>query len=360
MVCDLTNAAGEATQAYIDFVEMQSSTRAGLITLGATPVDRVTGTDYPHELDITDDGKITGLRQLAEAAHLYGAKLSVELVHAGRGAHPDLLKTDYALAPSNIPIPSQMQYIKEMDQHDIEHVVACYADCALRIYRCGFDAVMIHCAHGNLLAQFLSPLTNKRSDIYGGSLDNRAKVPLMVLRAVREAVGPKCAIEMRISGDEIVKGGMRINETIEFIKMAQEYIDLVHVSAGLIVDWRTQYYTMPPYYLPRGANVPYAHAIKQCPDIHIPVATVGGIVTIAQADEIIDSGSADICAMARALLCDPELIKKSYRGEPETARPCLRCFYCNGEYGGHITCAVNPALGRKEKYATVMPANKKK
>ncbi len=117
---------------------------------------------------------------------------------------------------------------------------------------------------------------------------------------------------------------------------------------------------MPPYYHPKGANVPLARQVKQCPDIHIPVSVVGGIVTAEQADKIIDEGSADMVAIARALLSDPDMLNKSYRGEPEKATPCLRCWNCIGGVGSHIHCAVNPRLGRNYRYSRPWPAQEKK
>ena len=359
MVCDFTNSIGEATQRYVDFVEEQAASGVALIHLGATPVDWATGADYPSELDVTDDLKENNLGLLAEAAHTHGAKLSVELVHAGRGVNAKLIKTKWGLAPTSLPLPDQYPYIKEMDQNDIERIVGCYADCAARVCRCGFDGVLIHGAHGNLIAQFLSPLTNHRVDIYGGSFENRCRFPLMILRAVRAAVRRDFIVELRISGDEMTTGGMKIDEVIEFLKIAQEHIDLVTMSAGLIVDYRAQFYTMPPYYRPRGANVPLARAVKQCPDIRIPVSVVGGI-DVDMAEQIISEGSADMVAIARGLLADPDMLKKCYRGKPEDVRPCLRCWGCAANYAGHVQCAVNPAVGRVERYSRVYRADVKK
>lgn len=167
MVCDYADSIGQPTQGYIDFIEEQARTGVALVNVGATPVNWDTAPDYPAELDVTQDNKINGLVLLADAAHRHGAKISIELVHAGRGVHPELIKSKWALAPSNFPIPGQYPYIKEMDQHDIEETIACYVDCAKRLKRAQFDGVLVHAAHGNLLGQFLSPLTNHRSDCYG-------------------------------------------------------------------------------------------------------------------------------------------------------------------------------------------------
>jgi 2,4-dienoyl-CoA reductase-like NADH-dependent reductase (Old Yellow Enzyme family)/thioredoxin reductase len=353
MVTNMTSVDGEVSSDYVDFVERQAKTGVALITLGATPVCRESGIDYLGEVDVTDDSMVPGLRRMAEAAHVYDAKISCELFHSGRGADPALLEWPYAIAPSDIPLPDRAQIIKEMDADDMAYIIDCFCDCAKRLQFADFDMIMIHAAHGNLIAPFLSPMSNHRTDEYGGSSENRFRFPLELLKAVREAVGKGFPIEMRISGDEIVEGGMRIEEVIEFIKLAQEYIDLVHVSAGLIVDQRAQFNTMPPYFKEKGCNVPYARAVKRCPDIHIPVATVGGISDLDIAEGILSDGDADLIAMARALLCDGEMIKKYYVGTPEAVRPCLRCFECANNPGSYIRCATNPALGRQGKYADV-------
>lgn len=356
MVSDYTNSIGEPRQGYIDFVEEQARSGAAVVNLGATPVNWTTAPDYPAELDVTADEKIPGLVLLAEAAHRHGAKLSIELVHAGRGVHPELIKGGEGLAPSNFPIPGQYPYLKVMDQRDMEAIIADYVSCAVRLKKAQFDGILIHAAHGNLLGQFLSPLTNHRDDWYGGSLENRARFPLAIIKAIREAVGPSFMLDMRISGDEMVEGGMKVDEVIEFIKMAQDYIDMCNISAGLIVDWRAQFFTMPPYYQPHCLNVPLSRQVKACPDIRIPISVVGCITSVDEAEEIIASGAADACYMARALLADTAMLKKSYRGEPQTVRPCLRCYSCAAGGGNHISCAVNPQLGRGYRYWEIRPA----
>ena len=357
MVCDFTNSEGEATQRYIDFVEMQAATGVALIHLGATPVNWETAPDYPSEIDVTTDLKMNHLKLLAEAAHTHRAKLSCELVHAGRGVATDLVQAEWGIAPTSMPLPDKYPYIREMNQKDIEKTIADYVSCADRLRRCDFDGVLIHGAHGNLIAQFLSPMTNHRTDIYGGSFENRCRFPLMLLKAVREAVGPGFIVEMRISGDEIIPGGMKINEVIDFLKLAQEYIDLVTVSAGLIVD-RNAFF-MPCRLISGrvGVNVPLARQVKQCGDIRIPVSVVGGI-SVDMAEQIIAEGSADMVAIARAFLADPDMLKKCYRGEPEEVRACLRCWGCAGV--GHVQCAVNPQLGRTEKYSRIPKADIRK
>ncbi len=357
MVCCLSNAAGEVTQEYVDFIEMQARTGASIVTIGATPIDNATGQDFRGELNIADEAMRPGLARIAEAAHDYGAKLSVEMCHAGRGADPELLLTPYALAPSVMPLPNRNRYVKEMDQKDIDHVIEQYADCADRLARAGFDMCMIHSAHGNLLGQFLSPSTNFRNDWYGGSFENRIRFPLQVMEAMRAKVGNRIAIEMRVSGDEMIPNGMHLEEVVEYLKQAQKYVDLINVSRGLVVDHRYHFYTQPPYYNEYCHNVKYAAEIKK--HIDIPVSVVGSIKTLADAQDIISSGKADIVSMCRQLMADPDTLKKSRAGKEDTIRPCLRCLQvCNKnvDEGRPVRCAVNPTVGREGKFSEIRPA----
>ncbi|MCR5845397.1 MAG: NAD(P)/FAD-dependent oxidoreductase [bacterium] len=357
---NMVTAQGEPTNDFVRSIEKQARTGVGLITIYATPVDRDTAIDYASTIDLTNDNCCCNLVRVTEAAHIHDAKISIELVHAGRGADPALNKKPYALAPSNVPIPGQQENIKVMDEDDMQQVINSYVDCALRAKRCNFDMIMMHAAHGNLIAQFLSPLTNKRTDEYGGSLENRFRFPLRLLKAVREAIGNDIAIEMRISGDERVEGGMGIEEVIEFIKLAQEYIDIAHISSGLVVDWRASFYTMPPYYNPRGLNIPLAKQIKDCEEIKIPVSVVGGLDSLEMIEDIIASGSADVGVVCRQLMADPDMIHKTLKGKPEDVTPCLRCFGCAETFGSWSRCAVNPSLDMLPPYDKIYKADEPK
>ena len=355
MVSSLSTSTGAVSEDLRAFIEMQAKTGVSVITIGATPVDHINAVDYFGAIDATSDDNIVDLLRLSEAAHRYGALLSVELVHAGRGA-PRRFRTDDAIAPSPIPVEGGDTHIREMNYADFERVKNTYCDVVERLHTADFDMVQIHAAHGNLFAQFLSPLYNKRTDHYGGSFENRCRYPLEVLRAIRERVGNKIAIDMRISGDELIEGGMHIEETVEFIKLAQQYIDSVHVSQGLIVEPRLMPYTMPAVYLPHCHNVKWSAAVKACPDIHIPVTVVGSITRIEEAEEIIASGKADMVAMCRQLMADPNTIHNAWRGHTEKTRPCLRCHQCAPARICHMRCATNPILGREAELGEIHPA----
>lgn len=360
MVCCLSSADGEVTREYVEFIGAQARTGVALVTIGATGVNEETAVDVPGELDITTDKKLGGLLRLSEEVHRYGAKLSIELCHAGRGAFPALLKTPYALAPSAIPTPVGTKYIKEMDQKDIDQVIADYVDCAVRLKKARFDMVMIHAAHGNLIGQFLSPLTNKRTDCYGGSLENRMRFPLELLRAVREAVGDQFGMDMRISGDEIAPDGMKLEEVIVFLKEAQKYLNTVQISQGIIIDPRYAYHVVPPYYYDHCHNVKYAKKVKKALDI--PVSTFGSVTAMEEAEQILASGDADCVGMARPLLADHDLVNHARKGQEENTRPCLRCLECltNAGIGEAVRCAVNPVTGREDRYKEIQPAKTKK
>ena len=264
-----------------------------------------------------------------------------------------LLNTrDYMGAGGNLitrAIEEEMQKVKEA-----------FVSCAVRVKNAGFDAVMIHCAHGvNLLSAFMSPIYNHRTDEYGGSLENRIRYPLEILKAVREAVGVSMIIECRVSGSERLSGCPSLEDTCAFLKRAQEYVDLVNVSGGALKS-EAEAYSLPSYHMPHMLNVKYAGQIKK--HIGIPVAVVGNITTMEEAEQILAEGKADVICMARNMLADPDFIKKAYRNQAESIRPCVRCFECGmaPAWGGIVRCAVNPQCGKEIKYGRIFRADEVK
>lgn len=356
MVSALSTPTGGVSDTLRGFVEQSAKTGAAVVTIGSTPIDKIDSIDYFGALDVTSDDCMVDLLKLSEVVHRHDALINVELVHAGRSAPARFRTVPEAIAPTPIPVEGGDTHVREMNYDDMERVKREYCEVADRLARCDFDMVMIHAAHGNLLAQFLSPRFNHRVDQYGGTQENRFRYPLEVLAAVREVVGDRMLIDMRISGDELIDGGMRIDETIEFIKQAQQYIDTVHVSQGLIVEPRWMPYTMPAVYLPHMHNVPFSQAVKNCPDIHIPVCVVGSITTVEEAEEIIASGKADMVAMCRQLMADPDVLSNARHGHSERTRPCLRCHQCAPARITSMRCAINPFVGREDELGEVQPA----
>ena len=330
------------------------------------PIDAGFAKDHEFQLNLGDDKVINGLSLLVEAVHRYGAKLSIEINHGGRFT----LNNRDTIGPSPIPTALEEMLAKqqgrpkhrviEMDQEMIDSVVRGFADAALRCLRAGFEMIMVHGAHGHLISQFLSPYSNKRSGGYGGSLENRARFAIEVLTAIRNKVGNRLAIEYRISANELVPGGMEENETIEFVKMIEDKIDLLHVSAGLLGENRTVPHMIQPTYFPHEYNVHRAEKLKKA--LSVPITAVGSISDMESADRIIAAGKADMVAMVRAILADPEIVNNARRGRPEETRPCLRCFNCNKltRHFYPIRCAVNPVIGREIDYAYIQQAREKK
>ena len=335
---------GEVTQEMLDYVAWQAKTGVGYLTIGNTPVVHTDSSAWVCELNITQDRCIHGLEMMARTARENGAEMSVELAHAGRGSNST--PGNPALAPSDVPLNGgPLGYIKPMNEEDMAYVRQQFVDCAIRCQKAGLKIIMIHCAHNNLLAQFLSPASNHRTDSYGGSLENRMRFPLSVLKAVREAV-PNMVIECRCSAQEDTPDGLQLEESLTFMERAQAYVDIIHVSRGNIFFNYGSTFTIPTYFKGRQLNVAFAAEAKK--RLHVPVAVVGNITSLQEAEDIIGSGKADIVVMAKSYMADENLIHKSIRGHAEDVRPCTRCDWCGNanNFGTSMRCAINPMLGK--------------
>jgi 2,4-dienoyl-CoA reductase-like NADH-dependent reductase (Old Yellow Enzyme family)/thioredoxin reductase len=352
---------GRVTNELLEFVGTQASSGAGLVTIGSTPIDFDRGRDFYGCLSVTSDDDAAGLFLLTREVHRRDCKLSAELTHAGQWAAERSLLGKQAFVPSVVPGIHDPKKFKEITRGEMLEVIDHWLDAVRRCMRTGFDMAMVHMAHGNLLSSFLSTAFNQRTDKYGGSPENRWRYPLEVLEAVHSVTQGKIPIEVRIVGDERIPGGTPLSERIAFLKEAQKYIDMIVVSTGTLFMGEAFSYNMPGYYAPAGLNVPVAAEMKKA--LNIPVSVVGGISTLEEAEEIIASGKADIVAMAKALMADPELVTKGYRGLEREIRPCMRCLYClrHVEAEAHLDgCAVNPRMGWEYRYPKYIPAPRKK
>ncbi len=369
LVC-LATPDGFVTRELIEFHQSFARGGAGIVTVGDSAVDYEYGKGHHGQLNLGDDRVIGGLSSLVEAIQRYGAKASIEINHAGRWASPSVLNGRNPIGPSPISTEGEevsawregrrKAQVTEMNQDMIDQVIDHFASACYRCLVAGFEMVMLHGGHGHLLSQFVSPHTNKRTDKYGGSLENRASFVIEVLTAIRKKVGNRLTLEYRISGDEFIPEGMHEEATIEFIKMIQDKIDLVHVSLGVITAPKYGINLTQPTYLPCAHNVSRAEKIKKA--VRIPVTCVGAIMDLEIADKIIAEGRADIIAMARAQVADPEIVNKTYRGELDDIRPCLRCNICTNRVKDFfpVRCAVNPVIGREVEYGYLRKAVNKK
>ncbi len=357
---NLADREGRVTPEFVDFFRPIAKGGVAIIHVGNSVVDIKEACDEERQLDLGSDQCILPLTRFVEMCQGYGALASLEINHNGKDS--DFDKTGKAafsassfIASSEIwraqmhgrePIPTI-----EMDHAKIKETVEKYAAAAYRCKRAGFKMCMIHGGHGNLISQFASRLYNKRKDDYGGSLENRARFAIEVLERVRELCGGNFVVEYRISADEIHPDGMHFDETLKFIELIQHKVDILHVSAGLHGEFRYMRNWWQNYLMDRDYNVHYAADIKKkFPDL--PVCTVGSIMNIERAEEIIEAGQADFVAMCRPLLADPEMPRKFALGIEEDHRPCLRCQYCGLRLmiPAVINCAVNPFLGNETEF----------
>jgi 2,4-dienoyl-CoA reductase-like NADH-dependent reductase (Old Yellow Enzyme family)/thioredoxin reductase len=350
---------GACTADLVEFVGAQARSGVGLVTIGSSPIDFDRARDFYGCLSVVRDSDVAGLSVIAEEVHRYGAKLSIELTHAGAVSDPALLAGP-AFAPSVIPGIHDPRTTKEIDRAEMDEVKQHWVDCVRRVKRAGFDMAMIHGGHMNLFASFLTPLLNRRTDEYGGGPENRMRFPLEILAACREEAGKDFNLELRLSGDERVPGGASLEERIAFLNAATPYIDMVIISTGGFLFAETGAYMMAGYHFPHLLNVETAARIKQ--GVSLPVSVVGGITSIEEAEEVLASGKVDMVAMAKALIADQDLVTKARLGRAGDIRPCLRCLECayGGLIGIPVRCSVNPQAGREVKYREIPPARTRK
>jgi 2,4-dienoyl-CoA reductase-like NADH-dependent reductase (Old Yellow Enzyme family)/thioredoxin reductase len=344
---------GYFTLDTIAFFESRAAGGAAVVTIGEGFVHTKTSLSRSRRLNVIslDDPAIyPALARTARAIKRHGAIPSIELQHGGKYGGLGKNDADHPVryGPSH-ELTSDGHEILEMPEDLILEIVDAYGQAAANLKRSGFEMLTVHGGHGWLLHQFLSPLDNRRTDKFGGSMENRARFSLLVIESVRKAVGPGFPIELRISGDEFREGGYKLEDGIEFAKLIDGKVDLIHVSAA--------YHDLPPselfirthpmYFQEHGCNVYLAAAVKK--EVKTPVACVGGITDVEMMEQIIASGQADVVALARALMADPNLPKKAAAGKTEEITPCVRCLVCMSSdwLAGTMVCTVNPRLGRE-------------
>jgi 2,4-dienoyl-CoA reductase-like NADH-dependent reductase (Old Yellow Enzyme family)/thioredoxin reductase len=337
---------GTVTDRLIAYHERRARGGVGLMITEVCAVDP-RGKGFPTEIGAWTDDQVPGLKRLASAVHGEGSKLALQLHHAGRetfeafaGATPE--------APSAIPSPTMMQPCEEMSQERIGQVIASYASAARRARDAGLDAVEIHGAHGYLVGQFLSPLSNQREDEYGGSDENRALFAIQILEVVRREVGPDFPVLIRVSSDELVRGGYDIS-FMEWLAplLAAAGADAIHASVGVYSTPGNL--SVPSMDTEAGFNLPRARAIKQVAGV--PVIGVGRITDPKLADVAIGRGDADLISFGRQHLTDPDFLTKAQRGAFDDIRWCLGCNQgCIERLSFElkpITCTINPECGRE-------------
>lgn len=331
------------------FYELRGKGGAGAVTVSECMVHPQTDGSHAYHLDTAILNSLASATYTADAIRRHGAIPSLELSHSGMyaGTYMTDKSKQHAMSqwgPSDTTRPDGVP-VKALTQEMLAEIVEAYGNVAGLAKRAGFEMLMIHGGHGWLLNQFFSPYFNKRTDEYGGSLENRCRLAVEVLKAVREAVGPGFPIEFRMSGSELFEGGYDLQEGVAIAQQIEPYVDLIHVSAGTYQRGFGD--THPSMFKEHGCNVYLAAEIKK--HVSVPVATLGGLNDPAQMEEIIASGKADVVYMARALLADPFVPRKVMENRDEDIVRCLRCFTCMAERAATATrrCTVNPLIGRE-------------
>jgi len=355
MCTDYATIGGAVTDRLVDYYTARARGGVGLIDVEFAYVHPA-GKVFEHMLGIYDGKLIPGLRKLTDSVHQGGAKIMIQIAHGGRRGHSDITGIT-PVAPSPIPRLNG-ETPRELSPAEIEDLIQAFILAAGRAKKAGFDGVMIHMAHAYLLQQFLSPFSNVRTDRYGGDLEGRARFPLEIVKGVRKELGDDYPLTCRLCGDEFLKGGFDLAQSIQVAKMLEANgVNAIEVSAG--AHETGQVITAPPYY-PMGFLSPLSEGIKKA--VGIPVGIVGRIHTPEVAEQLLEQGKADLIAVGRGLIADPEWPKKAQEGRPETIRPCISCNQgCSDRmyFQKDISCTVNPAVGREGTFP-MEPARKKK
>lgn len=340
------------------FYEARAKGGAASVTVSELVVHPETDGSQMLHLSLATPGQLGAFAYVADAIKRHGAVASIELSHSGQYAGTYMVdkKSKGELCqwgPSDGTRPDGLP-VRALSTTQIESIVAAYADAAALAKRAGFQMCMVHAGHGWLINQFLSPYFNHRDDAYGGSFEGRIRLAREVLGAVREAVGPRFPIELRMSGSELFEGGYGIEEGCRIAQALEDLVDLLHVSAGSYQFGFS--ITHPSMFREHGVNVHLAESIKRC--VSIPVATIGGLSDPAQMERIIASGKADVVSMARGLLADPEIPNKVMANRGEDVVKCVRCYVCMAERPITQTrrCAVNPLISREFEGLEVVPS----
>jgi 2,4-dienoyl-CoA reductase-like NADH-dependent reductase (Old Yellow Enzyme family)/thioredoxin reductase len=342
MATNFAGAEGKVNDRHIAYYVKRVQGGVGYVTFEHTGILKE-GKASPGMALIDGDDKIPLFKKLVDAIHQKGGKIFIQINHAGRQTSASITGAPI-VAPSAIPCPVRKEMPHPLSGKEIQGLVEAFRQAARRVKEAGADGVEVHMAHGYLLCQFLSPFSNQRDDEYGGSPAKRLEVPLQVLKAVRKTVGPDFPIVCRLSADEYVDGGLRLEDSIPIAQALEKNgADALHISACIAASG---YLNHPPYYVGEGVFTYLAQGIKEA--VRIPVITVGRIRTPELANQVIEEKKADLVSMGRALIADPFLPQKALEGKTEEIIPCISCNRCVLSIRrADLQCAVNPETGRE-------------
>ncbi|MFC1651278.1 tRNA-dihydrouridine synthase [Candidatus Latescibacterota bacterium] len=329
---------GLVTQKLINFHKHVAEGGTGLSIVGATAVRKdgkiVSGTQM-----LDDDKYIENFGKLFDKIKQGGSIACIQLLHSGRQISSAVIGSQ-SVAPSPIPFPGSKETPRELSIKEIEELVNCFADAAYRAKMAGADMIELHGAHGYLICGFFSSFSNKRTDMYGGSIENRTRFVREILRETRKKVGENYPICCRFSADEFVDGGLTISESKEIAQILENSsVDVISVSAGV---YGSKYSIIPNKELGRRCYTYIAREIKNTVDV--PVIGVGNILDFTDAEIVLQDGDADMAAMGRALIADPYLVAKTKEGKTDEIKGCIQCRNCINTLSKGVSCTVNKNL----------------
>lgn len=349
------NAKGEVTEQMLAYYEARARGEVGLIVVeGAYPEER--GRVLVGQLAADRDELISGLSKLANRVHDAGARVVLQILHGGRQSRGTACGGQ-PVAPSAIPCPIVQEMPHELTPPEIASTIETFAQAALRAQKAGLDGVELHCAHGYLLNQFLSPYSNRRDDEYGGNTEARSRIVVEIICRVRALTGDGFVLGCRISADEFVPGGLTLSESTKVAQiLAASGVDYLSVSGGV---YASLHRIIPPSDISPRSLLYLARGIKE--KVSLPVICVGGIAEPEEIEGILRNKEADLVALGRALLADPDLPAKMQQGKIGNIIPCVRCNHCRRrEIRLQINCLMNYQTGREsEVQITPAPAKKR-
>ena len=358
MNTNLAHGDGFASETNRDYYAERARGGAGIVILEAMFVEWA-AKHRTFGMGVSEDKYIPGLAKVARGIKENGALAMAQINHNGRLLSEDATGLQ-TVAVSTFVNPATSEVSLEFSTEEVQEMVGKYAAAALRVREAGFDGVEIHGAHGYLLAQFLSPFTNKRTDQYGGSLENRMRMPLQVVRRVRQVCGNDFIIGYRISGEEYFQGGLTLEETtLAAQELEKAGVDLLDVSGSSLEGPSKLAKVIPCYYLPHGFHMHAAAAMKKV--VSIPVIGVGRINCPVEAANYLNDGKADLVAVGRQFIADAHWPKKAKEGRLKEIRRCIACNVCLDILLANklpLTCAVNPSTIRADEH--LAPADTKK
>jgi len=330
----LADADGFVTPQLLRLYEELAPGKIGLVITGSTYI-RKDGQCRTNQTGGSEDAHIAGLSKLARAVRRFGSKIAAQISHGGSQSRPSLTGVT-PMAPSAIYNPYEDQTPREMTVEEIHDVTEAYVQTARRVKEAGFDAVQLHGAHGILLSQFLSPRTNVRTDDYGGSTENRARIVREIVQRHREVNGD-FPIFIKMNCREFVPGGLEVDEAAQIARIFSESgMDAIELSGGA-AEVAAKEMARPnidsedeeAYFLP------YAGPVKE--QISIPLILVGGLKSPRVVERILDEGNADLAAMCRPLIREPLLAKRWYEGDLRKAE-CISCNLCLKRFEEGVRC----------------------